>query len=174
VNYSDIIQAIARATSFDLYRLQSAIARLLDDPQRITEVRRRIHPGDDVEYFDASGNRVVQARLLKFQRTRVLVQNRDDQEEWSIPYCALNIHKAKTTITETVKAGLGRNQVSVGDTVGFCDRDGRERYGQVTRLNQKTVTLDCGGQKWRVAYSLLFSVIDLDVEPIIESRPELP
>lgn len=162
------MQAIARATSFDLYRLQSAINRLLDDPQRIMEVKRRIHPGDDIEYFDPAGNRVVQARLLKFQRTRVLVQNRDDHQEWSIPYCALNIHKAKTTITETVPAGLGRNQVAVGDTVGFCDLDGKERYGQVIRLNQKTVTLDCNGHKWRVAYSLLFQVLDLDVESVIE------
>ena len=168
VNYSDINQAIAHATSFDLYRLQSAIARLLDDPQRITAVKRRIHPGDEVEYFDASENRIVNARLLKFQRTRVLVQNLDDQVEWSIPYYALNIHKAQTTITETVKQGLGRNQVSVGDAVGFLNRDGKEQYGQVIRLNQRTVTLDCSGSKWRVPYSLLFPVLDLEVEPIIE------
>ncbi|MEM7793548.1 MAG: hypothetical protein AAF579_03730 [Cyanobacteria bacterium P01_C01_bin.118] len=67
-------------------------------------------------------------------------------------------------IAENVKEGLGRNEVAVGDHVGFFDRDGNERYGNVIRLNQKTVTLDCNNQKWRVAYSFLFKVIDLDVD----------
>ena len=55
------------------------------------------------------------------------------------------------------REGLGRNEVAVGDTVGFFDRDGNERYGKVTRLNQKkTVTLDCDNGKWRVPYKFLF------------------
>ena len=63
-----------------------------------------------------------------------------------------------------MKGGLGRNEVFVGDDVGFCNRDGDERYGQVVRLNPKTVTLDCGESKWRVAYSFLFKVFDLEAQ----------
>lgn len=137
---------------------------MLDDPKRITEVKRRLHPGDAVEYLDPWKNRVVAAKLIKFQRTKVLVENLEDHEEWSSPYYALNIHGANVTITENVQEGLGRNEVAVGDQVGFFDRDGNERYGKVIRLNQKTVTLDCHGHKWRVAYSFLFKVIDLDAE----------
>ncbi|MEM9161578.1 MAG: hypothetical protein AAGC54_00725 [Cyanobacteria bacterium P01_F01_bin.4] len=175
MNYSDIVQALDSATGFDLYRLSHAIRRMLDDPRRITEVKRRLHPGDQVEYFDASENRIVKARLLKFQRTRVLVENLEDKEEWSIPYYALNIYGADTSITESVKEGLGRNEVSVGDRVGFFDRDGHERYGLVKRLNPKTVTLDCGGSKWRVAYSFLFKVVDLAAEQVdvvdVQAKP---
>lgn len=175
MNYSDIVKALDSATGFDLYRLSNAIRRMLDDPGRITEVKRRLHPGDQVEYFDTSENRIVKARLLKFQRTRVLVENIEDKVEWNIPYYALNIHGADTSIAENVKEGLGRNEVSVGDRVGFFDRDGNERYGQVKRLNQKTVTLDCGGSKWRVAYSFLFKVVDLGAEQVdvldVEAKP---
>ncbi|MBT9318011.1 peptidylprolyl isomerase [Leptothoe spongobia] len=163
MDYSAIVRTIDQCTGFDLYRLYVAIGKMLEDPKRITEVKRRLHAGDTVEYLDPSKNRVVAAKLIKFQRTKVVVKNLEDHEEWIIPYYALNIYGANTIITENVKEGLGRNEVTVGDQVGFFDRDGNERYGKVIRLNQKTVTLDCNHQKWRVAYSFLFKVIDLDV-----------
>lgn len=164
MDYSAIVRAIDHCTGFDLYRLYVAIGKMLEDPKRITEVKRRLHPGDPVEYLDPVKNRVVAAKLIKFQRTRVLVENLEEHEEWSIPYYALNIHGADTGITQNVKEGLGRNEVAVGDQVGFFDRDGNERYGKVIRLNQKTVTLDCNNQKWRVAYRFLFKVLDLEAE----------
>lgn len=52
----------------------------------------------------------------------------------------------------------------MADQVGFLDGDGNERYGQVVRLNPKTVTLDSGESKWRVAYSFLFKVFDLEAQ----------
>lgn len=164
MDYSAIVRAIDQCTGFDLYRLYVAIGKMLDDPKRITEVKRRLHAGDTVEYLDPVKNRVVTAKLIKFQRTKVVVENLENQEEWIIPYYALNIYGANATITEDIKEGLGRNEVAVGDHVGFFDRDGNERYGNVLRLNQKTVTLDCNNQKWRVAYSFLFKVIDLDID----------
>lgn len=36
----------------------------------------------------------------------------------------------------------------------------RQRSGQVVRLNDKTVTLNADGQKWRVAYDLLHRVLN--------------
>lgn len=43
----------------------------------------------------------------------------------------------------------------------------RQRSGQIVRLNEKTVTLNSDGQKWRVAYALLHRVIDVTAaEPI--------
>ena len=164
MDYSAIVRAIDQCTGFDLYRLYVAIGKMLEDPKRITEVKRRLHAGDTVEYLDPVKNRVVTAKLIKFQRTKVVVENLENQEEWIIPYYALNIYGANTTITEDIKEGLGRNEVAVGDHVGFFDRDGHERYGNVIRLNQKTVTLDCNNQKWRVAYRFLFKVIDLDID----------
>ena len=64
------------------------------------------------------------------------------------------------------RKGWDATRVAVGDTVGFFDRDGNERYGKVTRLNQKTVTLDCDNGKWRVPYKFLFKVLDLEAEQV--------
>jgi hypothetical protein len=168
-NYSDIIKALENSTGFDLFRLSVAIGRLLEDPKRITEVKEHLHPGDEVEYFDRTQNRVVAAKLLEFRRTRVLIQHLEDGSEWTIPYYWLNIHRANVEINENRKKGLGRNEVAVGDQVGFVDNDGNERYGKVVRLNQKTVTLDCGNNhQWRVAYSFLFRVFDVDGDQVID------
>jgi len=58
--------------------------------------------------------------------------------------------------------------VGIGDTVGFLDHEQRQRSGQIVRLNDKTVTLIAGGQKWRVAYALLHRVVDASLsEPIV-------
>ena len=160
VDYSEIIKEIDQASGFDLYRLRAAIDRMLDDPKRIREVKRHIHPGEEVEYFEPLENRVIKARLLKFQRTQVIVETLQDQKQWSIPYFALNIHRQDVTIEGKTQEGLGRNEVSVEDCVGFIDRDGYERSGKVIRLNQKTVTLECEKGMWRVAYELLFKDAD--------------
>ena len=163
MDYTEIIKEIDNASGFDLYRLRAAIDRMLDDPKRIREVKRHIHPGEEVEYFEPSENRIIQARLLKFQRTRVIVETLQDQKQWSIPYYALNIHRTDAEIKENAREGLGRNEVSVGDRVGFIDRDGNERYGKVIRLNQRTVTLECENNMWRVAYELLFEATDSEM-----------
>lgn len=59
------------------------------------------------------------------------------------------------------QGGLAKSQVRVGDRVGFEARAGDLLYGEVIRLNRKTVTLEVEGEgQWRVAYSLLFPVIE--------------
>ncbi|MFZ2855265.1 MAG: hypothetical protein WAZ34_14305 [Rhodocyclaceae bacterium] len=40
------------------------------------------------------------------------------------------------------------------------DRNQQQRSGRVIRLNDKTVTLLCGSQQWRVAYCFLHRVVD--------------
>jgi hypothetical protein len=63
---------------------------------------------------------------------------------------------------EADRAGLSRHEVAVGETVGFIDGENRQRHGKIIRLNDKTVTLECDGQKWRVSYSYLHWVLDSD------------
>jgi hypothetical protein len=42
----------------------------------------------------------------------------------------------------------------------ILDRNHQQRSGQIVRLNDKTVTLHCGQQQWRVGYSLLHRIVD--------------
>ena len=66
----------------------------------------------------------------------------------------------------TLKRGqvleMRRNEVALGDVVGFVDRDQQQRTGKIIRLNDKTVTLQCDHTQWRVAYSFLHRVVDVD------------
>ena len=71
----------------------------------------------------------------------------------------------------TQSTGLNRNEVRVGDIVGFMhSNSNREIYGEVIRLNPKTVTINTDETRWRVSYKLLFKVVAPAIESIaIES-----
>jgi hypothetical protein len=45
--------------------------------------------------------------------------------------------------------------------VSFEGRDLLQHVGQVVRLNQKTATVSCDGQEWRVSFALLRHVVDI-------------
>ncbi len=167
MNYSDIVNALNDASSFDLFRIESAIRRMLDDPQRILEVKKQLRKGQEIEYFEPEQNRTVKATILEFKRTKVLVRNIDDGVRWTIPYYFINVQEIDTTIVGAgSRQGLDRNEEKVGDRVGFLDRDNNEQYGDVTRLNQKTVTVNCGRATWRVSYNLLFKVLAPDIDAL--------
>ncbi|KIN92336.1 MULTISPECIES: hypothetical protein [Thauera] len=63
-------------------------------------------------------------------------------QRWLIPYAAINPDGADVDIREKPRQGLGRNEVAIGDRVGFVGRDQQVRSGCVIRLDDKTVTLD--------------------------------
>ena len=165
VDYSAVLEDLQHATPFDLYRLRSALDRMLDDPATIARAKRMVHVGDEVEYFEDQENRSVKARVLRCNRTRAVVQNLDDGRKWQVAYTSINTSGVSTAIHERPTTGLGRNEVSVGDRVGFVDRKDREHYGTIVKLNQKTVNLICDDDertKWRVSYSYLFRVLSAD------------
>ncbi len=173
MDYSSLIKELDKATSFDLYRLSSAIDRMLEDPERKAYIKQFLRIGQEVEYFDSSANHAVNGTVVKFLPTKVVVENHHDKKCWRLPFYMINIHQIDTKINEGTKQGLGRNEVAVGDLVGFLDRDNRERYGTVIRLNPKTVTLACDGGQWRVAYSFLFKVLNPQVEQLVaQQAPE--
>ena len=55
----------------------------------------------------------------------------------------------------------GRADFRVGNRVTFIDKNLQHRVGLVVRVNQHTATLDCDGQKWRVAFELLRHLVDV-------------
>ncbi len=162
MDYSRILEELARASLFDLYRLQVAMGHQLDDPGRIQEIKRQLEPGREITYFDDRANKLVQARVVSLQRTRLLVENTHDHQRWSVPLCSVNLEGVDTDIRSPAnQEGLDKSQLKTGDQVGFRDRQNNELYGQVIRLNRKTATVLAGDDsKWRVAYSLLFPILD--------------
>lgn len=163
MNYSEILLSLQQASSFDLYRLSVAISRQLESSERILAIRNQLYIGQEVEIFNESENRSEMAIIRKFNPTSVAIILVIDQARWRVPYHWVNLAGADVNLKNTAKKGIEKNALSIGDTVGFRSREGHEIYGDIIRLNPKTVTLKTVQGEWRVAYSLLFPVVDSSV-----------
>lgn len=162
MDYSRFMSELDKASLFDLYRLHVAICRELENPKRIEEVKRMIRKGDTISYFEGPENRLVPAEVIEVKRTRVVVRNKQDMKQWSIPFHMLNVEGVATEIEySTSPKGMGRNEVRIGDQVGFRSKSNRNVHGKVLRLNSRTVTVSIEpNEQWRVPYSMLYPIID--------------
>jgi hypothetical protein len=162
VNFSETIKALNNASAFDLYRMRAAIDRVLDEPRWMQSVQARLKVGQDVQYFDPQANALKRGKVLGMRRKQAVVLDMVDTKSWLISYAAINLDGADVQIRENKAQGLGRNEVAIGDVVGFVDRDHHQRTGKIIRLSDKTVSLQCGATQWRVAYAFLHRVVDAD------------
>jgi len=159
MNYSQILEELNNASLFELYRLQQAIRRSLEDPARIRKIKESLKVGQDIEYFDAEENRLVEASIVELKRTRALVKNRHDGALWNIPFYHINLDRADVSISGST-GKLDRNSLKVGDKVAFKDRKGNELFGKVIKLNQKTAGVLVGTTRWKVGYRFLSLIIE--------------
>ncbi|MDZ7833520.1 MAG: hypothetical protein U5L07_17380 [Desulfobacterales bacterium] len=163
MDYSNILNELNKASLFDLYRLKVAINQQLENPQRLSEIKKRLKPGQNISYFDEEENRLIDAKVLKIMRTRLLVQNIHDQKKWNIPLYYVNLDEVNTDISDQSQEGLSKSQLKVGDLVGFRDRVNDDVNGKIIRLNQKTATIITStNTKWRVPYELLHFIYDIE------------
>ena len=164
MDYTQLLHELQQASLFDLFRLKTGIGQMLDQPDRIAAVKRQLCLGQEITYFDRDENRLIPAVVEEIQRTRLLVRNKEDGKRWNIYFYMVNLAGVDTDIhSHSGQKRLDKNQLKVGESIGFRDRDHRERYGTIQQLNQKTASiLTTEGTRWRVAYSLLFRVMDGD------------
>ncbi len=162
MKFSQVINSLNQASAFELYRMRAAIDRVLDEPRWMQAIQARLQVGQDVQYFDPQANTLKRGRVLELRRKQAVVLDLDDAKRWIISYAAINLDGADVQIRENKPQGLGRNEIAIGETVGFIDRDQQQRTGRVIRLNDKTVSLQCGNTQWRVAYAFLHRVVDAD------------
>lgn len=115
-----------------------------------------------MKYFDPQANAPKRGKVIELRRKQAVLLDLDDAKSWIVSYAAINLDGADVQIREHKPQGLGRNEIAIGEIVGFIDRDQQQRTGKVIRLNDKTVSLQCGNSQWRVAYSFLHRVVDSD------------
>jgi hypothetical protein len=174
MDYSKILKELNKASLFDLYRLKVAINQQLENPQRLSKIKKCLKPGQNISYFDEKENRLIEAHVLKIKRTRLLVQNIYDEEKWEIPLFYVNLDEVNTNIIDQSQEGLNKSQLKVGDMVGFQDKQNNDVNGRIIRLNQKTATIITStNSEWRVAYEYLHFIYDIEQdEPyLIENQP---
>lgn len=168
MDYTKLLQELQQASMFDLFRLKASILIMLEQPNRIKEIQRRLRPGQEISYFTIDENRLVPAIVEDIHRVYLYVRNKDDGKRWKIRYYMVNMEGVDADIHAS-HSRLERNHLKVGETVGYRDRMQREQYGQIIRLNPKTATIRLKtGHEWRVPYSLLFKVMDGEGNPTAE------
>jgi len=159
MDYELIVSALKKASAFDLYRLQSAIGHLLDDPLRLNAIKRQLRPGMEITYFEPQVNRLIPAQVLEIHRTRATIQELPTGKRWTVPLYMINIEGADTDITPKENQ-VDRLSLKIGDHVGFTGKDGSELFGAVIKLNPKRAKIQTGQGIWAVPYSMLFTIID--------------
>jgi len=160
MNFSEVLKALNAASVFELYRMRVAIDRVLDEPRWVPAVQSRLQVGQAIEYFDARTNKLRRGQVLELRRKHALILDQDDGRPWLIEHASINLDGTDVQIRDQPKKGLGRNELAVGEVVGFLDRNQQQRSGRINRLNDKTVSLLCDKRQWRVAYSLLHRVVE--------------
>ncbi len=159
MDYELIVSALQKASAFDLFRLQSAIGHLLEDPLRLNAIKRLLRPGMEITYFEPQENRLIPAQILEIHRTRAAIRELSTGKRWTVPLYMINIEGANTDITPN-NHHVDRLSLKIGDQVGFTGKDGGELFGSVIKLNPKRAKIQTNQGIWAVPYSMLFTIID--------------
>ena len=52
MDYTQLLNELEQASLFDIYRLKAGMSKMLDQPDRINAIKRRLHIGMEITCFD--------------------------------------------------------------------------------------------------------------------------
>jgi hypothetical protein len=169
-----LIEELPMATSAELYQLSWVIEQLLADPRRIVQARAQLHTGQQIQYLNWSDGKLRWARVVGMHGDHVALQDAGYAKAIKVHYAAILTEPigapaegeptpAHVELTKPAPPPeiAGRADFRVGNRVTFTDKNLQHRVGLIVRINQHTATLDCDGQKWRVAFELLRHLVDV-------------
>ena len=165
-DWHDLMSTLAsQASDLELLQLRTALDHLMLQPNRIMAVRRHLHIGQEVSFFDVRDSKMQHGRVIEFKPDQLLMQSlRDLKYRW-LPYAAVQVDTATTPVQQPPppKVQVARREDFVlGDAVSFEGRDLIRKFATIERINQKTASVLCedGGQ-WRVSFGLLRRVVNV-------------
>ena len=158
-----LLDSLRNASSLDLYALNLMVNKLLADPVRLLEIRRNLHLGAPVMFYDHRTSTLTPGRVIELRQKDVCVQEDSAyRRQWILPYAAIAIDPAdRTSQPASPQPSVTPTAFQIGDTVAFTDKHLREHIGIVERLNEKTVSINCDGERWRVTRRILRKIIDV-------------
>jgi len=165
MNIQLIFQELQTASDFELFRLKTAIDKLLEDPEHINALRKKMVVGMHLDYFNEEENRSIACELLEIKRTRATVREIETDKRWTLPFYYLNLDHIDTELVVNNKRGMSKAELYIGCMVGFVNSQNNQDYiGQVIKLNPKRAVLLVGNEKWQVPYQMLFSIINSELD----------
>ncbi len=169
MDFSSIVKELDKASLFDIYRLSVALNQELSNEKRVNEIKSKLIVGQTISWFDSKSNKEQRAEVLRCNKSRVLVYNFSDNQKWNVHYPAINMQEVEVSISMNQKIGLRKSELSLGEIVAFLDNYNETIFGQVIKLNPKTVRIDIGEYNWNVSYSLLRKVSDIEAELALDA-----
>lgn len=170
MDWTSLETFLKSATTFDLLQVRSLVSELLEDPERIASVRRRIHPGLAITYWQPSTRSLVEATIIEIRRSMALVKEHESGELWNIPLTWINVEgRPAAPVHGTTPA----RQWKVGDSVSFPDRQNCEIVGEIVKLNPKRAEIRTSQGIWMVHYQYLTHIVDAEatVRPAVLRLP---
>lgn len=163
-----LIESLNRATSLQLYQLTALIERLVTDPRRVVAIRKDLHLGQVVRFYDARRDTMRLGRVVEMRDTQLTLHGTEVRGEWKLPYAAIEpplpggakpdpAPPTPPTAPRSTRADFQR-----GQKVSFTDRHLQVHVGVITRCNPKTASVDTGDSAgWSVPYGALRHVLDI-------------
>lgn len=164
---SALIESLSRATSLQLYQLAALVERLITDPRRIVAIRKDLHLGQVVRFYDARRDVMRLGRVVEMRDLQLTLQGTEVRGEWKVPYAAIEPpvpgeRPQATAAPAPSPPKPAREDFRRGEKVSFTDRHLRTHVGIITRCNPKTASIDTGdGYSWSVTYGALRHVLDV-------------
>jgi len=156
-----LIDALNQASSLELYQLSALVERLMTDPQRILAIRKDLHMGQVVRFYDARRDAMREGRIVEMRDAQLTLDDTQQRLQWKLPYAAIEPPEHRAQPSPPTPPAPTRADFARGDKVSFTDRHLQTYIGVITRSNPKTASVDTGEVSWSVPYGKLRRVLDL-------------
>jgi hypothetical protein len=161
-----LLEVLGRASSLELFQLNSVIERMLADPKRIVQIRKDLHLGQTVRFMDWRDGQMRTGKILAMKDTQATIHEDGTRSSWGVPYAAIEppapAAKPVNTPEPPAPPKPTRNDFRCGEKVAFEDKYLNTVIGTIVRINQRTATIDPGdGTSWRVGFTFLRHVVDI-------------
>lgn len=169
MNDTKLIEALSNASSLELFELSTIIDRLLADPRRIVAVLGKLNLGKPVRFMDWRTGQMRSGKVVEMKANQVTVHEDDTRSHWKLSYAAIDpgevserFESPTPTVNQMPVHKPGPEDFRRGNKVSFTDKYLQPQVGTITRINQRTATVDCeGGSGWRVPFAMLRHVTDI-------------
>lgn len=161
-----LIEALNHATSLELYQMAALVERLMTDPRRIVAIRKDMHLGQVVRFYDARHDKMRLGQVVEMRDTQLTLHGTEVHGQWRLPYAAIEPPQPGVKPEPAAPAApstpkLTRADFRRGEKVSFTDRHLQVHVGVITRCNLKTASVDSDGEAWSVPYRGLRQVLDV-------------
>lgn len=109
-------------------------------------------------------------KIVAIRDDQVTVHEEGTRSQWKLSYAAIDpgadsdrVESESPTINiQPSPQKPGRDDFRRGDKVSFTDKYLQHQVGTITRINQRTASVECeAGTDWRVPFALLSHVMDI-------------